>query len=254
MVDKIIKLFKNARLTSEKGAFLSDKSYKYDTLFFVTKYILDNCENKKYFSKKDKKLDCVKYIEKTFSLKENSTVSINYLTEVLNLLLFSNLMEKIEQDKYLIKNYKILKWIVQSIENSYIFLFLMTYMTLKNEQILDVYYQYINSKTRKEKEFYLSRLFELITSKSKRVTDPNSVWGKLTVKYPLMVLGLFYKENSISKGLNIQDDFISPASLAMNVSGTKTSSDIVKDNEYIFHFRLNYINKILKRFNIKKAN
>lgn len=94
---------------------------------------------------------------------------------------------------------------------------------------------------KKSKEFYLKNLSEQITKKSKRVANPSSVWGKLVVKYPLQVLGLFYKDKAISKGLNIADEYITARSLSMNVSGTKTDISVVKNNEYIFHFDLNYI-------------
>lgn len=252
MIDKIKKLFRYSKLSSSKGAFLSDKSYKYDTLYFVSKFIISHLNDKKFFNKKGNRQDCVKFIEKTFSLKENSSVSINYLHEILNLLVFSNLIEKIDQEIYEIKNLKILKWIIQKMENSYIFLFLLTYHTLYNEGIINVYYQYLESSKLSQKKFYLDRLFELITTKSNRVSNPNSVWGKLTVKYPLMVLGLFYKERCVSKGLKITDNYISAESLSMNVNGTKTLSGTIKKNDYIFRFNMDYVFKSLKKYNKKR--
>lgn len=248
MVNRFLKLNKKSSLSPEKGSFLSDKSYKYDTVYYIGKYILENMDENRVFNRKMNLDDCIKYIENVFSLKEGSTAAVNYLREVLGLFVFSNILDKKDQDKYLVKKIRELKFITKRVENAYIFLFAITYKTFQNEKILDLYFKYVDSSTKQEKEFYLERLFEIITKKSKRVAEPNSVWGRLTVKYPLMVLGLFYRERVISKDLNIGDDYITVKAISMNVCGTKTASDITKKNDYIFDFNLDYVDKFLKRF------
>lgn len=253
MISKLAKLFSNARLSSEYGSFLSDKSYKFDTVYFLSRFILSHLDGDKYFNIKLYKEECMHYVEQIFSLKPNSSVSINYLREILNLLVFSNILVKESQDKYKVSKINELKFISKKFENSYIFLFIATYITFSNERILDIYFKFIRTNKNKEKEFYLNQLAEIITKKSKRVTDPNSVWGKLVVKYPLMVLGLFYNQKAISKSLNIAEDYISIKSLSMNVSGTK-SNTLKKNNEYLFHFDMNYVKRKLKKFNIKIVN
>lgn len=250
MISKLAKLFSNARLSSEHGAFLSDKSYKFDTVYFLSRFILSHLDDKKYFNIKLYKDECILYVEQIFSLKSNSSVSINYLREILNLLAFSNILIKESQDKYKVSRLNELKFISKKIENSYIFLFVATYITFSNEGILDIYFKFIKASKNKEKEFYLNQLAEIITRKSKRVSNPDSVWGKLVVKYPLMVLGLFYNQKAISKSLNICDDYISVKSLSMNVSGTKSNTS-KKNNEYLFHFDKDYIKRKLKKY--KKA-
>ncbi|MGN1222781.1 MAG: hypothetical protein ACI4T1_01465 [Christensenellales bacterium] len=248
--NKFIKLFSNANLSPERGAFLSDKSYKFDTVYFVSKFILSHLDKNKDFNIKLYKDECIYYVEQIFSLKSNSSVSINYLREILNLLVFSNILVKKSQDNYKVIKYSELKYISKKMENSYIFLFIATYITFSNEGILDIYFKFIKANGNKEKAFYLNQLAEIIAKKSKRVSDPNSVWGKLVVKYPLMVLGLFYNQKAISKSLNIADEYISVKSLSMNVSGTK-SNNIKKNNEYLFLFDMNYVKRKLKKYEIK---
>lgn len=248
MVNRFLKLNKGASLSPSKGSFLSDKSYKYDTVYYISKFVLLKIDKNNIFNRKINLDECTRYIENVFSLREGSSAAVNYLREVLNLLLFSNILEKIDQDKYYVKRLRELKFIAKRVENAYLFLFVITYKTFQNEKILDLYFKYIDSLTNKEKEFYLERLFEFITKNSKRVANPNSVWGKLIVKYPLMVLGLFYRDKVVSKDLNIGDEYITVKSISMNVSGTKTSSEITKKNDYIFYFDLEYVEKFLKRF------
>ena len=248
MIKQLIKQFKNVSLSPEEGSFLSDKSYKYDTVFYISNYLLDKMDNTHVFNIRIYKDDCQNFVEEKFSLKKGSTAAINYLREVLNLLIFAGYIKKENSDTYKIEKIHELRYISKSFENSYIFLFILTYMTLKNENIIITYLDYIKSKNIKEKEFYLKCLFEKITSKSKRVSDPQSVWGKLTVKYPIMVLGLYFNEMSVSKSLNISDEYISVKSLSMNVSGTKSLANVSKNNEYIFKFNINYVNKNIEYF------
>lgn len=250
MVNKFKKLFINSTLSPEQGSFISDKSYKYDTVYFLSKYILDNCDNDKIFNKSVNKEKCIEYIENKFSLKKGSSAAINYLTEVINLLLFSNIILRIDKEKFKIVKYRELKLITSKIENSYIFLFILTYQTLKNENILKLYFSYINEKSIKVKQFYLDRIYDSIVDKSKRISDKNSVWAKLNVKYPMMVLGFFYKEKIISKELNISNDYINIKSISMNVNGTKSSSEIKRNNNYIFNFDVKYVENILRRYSI----
>lgn len=253
MLNKLVKLFSDANLSPKCGSFLSDKSYKFDTVYFISNFILEHLDKNKNFNFKLYKEECISYVEQKFSLKSETSVSINYLREILNLLLFSNILVKESQDNYKVIKNSELKYISKKMENSYIFLFIATYMTFSNEEIIDVYFKFIKANGNKEKEFYLNQLAEIITKKSKRVSDPNSVWGKLVVKYPLMVLGLFYNQKAISKGLNITDEYISVKSLSMNVSGTK-STTIKKNNEYLFHFDMNYVKRKLKKYEIKDDN
>lgn len=247
MINRFLELFNDVCLSPKKGTFLADKSYKYDTVFYLSNFILKNNEEN-IFDKKKNKEKCINFIESTFSLKRGSTAAINYLTEVLNLLQFSNIIKKIDQDHYLVNKEEELKFISERVENAYIFLFIITYSTFKNEGILNLYFKYIEQPDLKIKNFYLDRLFESITKKSKRISDPNSVWGKLNVKYPLMVLGLFYKDKAISKNLNITDHYITVKSLSINVNGTKTEAGTTRNNDYIFNFDLSYIDEELKIF------
>ena len=115
MVNRFLKLNKGASLSPNNGSFLSDKSYKYDTVYFTSKFILEKIDKNNIFNRKTNLDSCIRYIENVFSLREGSPAAVNYLREVLNLLVFSNILEKLDQDKYCVKRLRELKFIAKRV-------------------------------------------------------------------------------------------------------------------------------------------
>ena len=47
MINKIIESLGKVSLTQKNGKFLADKSYGFDTVYFISKFILHNAQNKR---------------------------------------------------------------------------------------------------------------------------------------------------------------------------------------------------------------
>ncbi len=241
-------LFKDCSLSKSEGAFLSDKSYKFDTLFFVSNYILEYYSDSETFNKVDHRQECCRYIEETFNLKQNSSVCINYFTEVLNLLEFSNVVMKVGRSAYKLIDKEMLSFISSSFENSYIFLFMLTYYTFKNDGILDLYFTYKKQQNKGIKKELLSNLEIVLCQKSHREIKVNSAWSKMITKYPIIVLGYYYEDYYISRMFNIDNIKITLRHLSMNNAGTRTPSDLIKNNLYLTRLDELYIKTSIKKF------
>ena len=93
--------FKNVSYTRAK--FLSDKSYAYDTVFFVSKFITKFQKDGIFNLKQN--LDIFnKYIIDMFNRNPDSDGTNNYYSEVLNLFEYADVIEKVEYQIYKIKN------------------------------------------------------------------------------------------------------------------------------------------------------
>ena len=135
IVKEMVAYFDSLSLSKEKGRYLSDKSYGYDTIFFMAKFIQKNKIGNK-FNKKEQKQRAIEYTEDIFNLRPGTKGAVNYFLESLNLLEFANIIKKIDRDNYTILNSKILNYICEYPENAYIFIYLVTYCTMKNDNIL----------------------------------------------------------------------------------------------------------------------
>ena len=241
-------LFKDCSLGKSKGSFLSDKSYKFDTLYYVTNYILKNCDEQGIFNKTQQRVQCCEYIEKVFNLKANSSASINYFTEVLNLLEFSNIILNNSKGIYKTIDNEIMLFIANSFENSYIFLFLLTYYTFQHDGILDLYFSYSKQPNKDIKKEFLLNLEIMLRQKSYREIKIGSNWSKMITKYPLIVLGYYYEDYYISRMFNIDNFKISLKHLSMNNSGTRTPHNLIKNNLYISKIDEIYIKNTIQYF------
>ena len=246
-IEEFKTLFSDCSLSKAKGSFLSDKNYKFDSVRYVSLFVYDRLNHDNIFNKKEYKKDFCKYIEGVFNLKNESTVSINYLTEVLNILEFANIIAKTSvKCVYKIVNKDALYFISQSFENAYIFLFLLTYYTFKNDNLLDLYFLYKNEINKNSKKEILLNLQIVLCQKYIKKVKPDSVWSKMLIKYPVVVLGYVYDENYISRMLNIDDIKITMRHLATNNSGQRTPQHIIKDNLYITQIDEQYIKAYLR--------
>lgn len=245
MINLLLNKFRN--LSMSKGRFFSDKSYKYDTIFFGAKYLYDAIVGSTIDLTGTKFDDIVSKLQVDFSLPENSTDSNrNYLNETLAFLQYCGAIEKTASNVYEVLDKNILEFITVSIENTYICQYLVAYSTFKNDGIWDLYVSYCRCETKEEKELRLNEIKAKIVSLSSSIGKDDSVWALNMVKFPIMVLGLANHENIVARTLNVKDDFIQPVNLSANVAGTRSTNE--KNNFYIHSFRLEYVRLVLKEF------
>lgn len=243
MINLLLKKLENVSMS--KGRFLADKSYKYDTIYFVTKYLYEFINSDLIDLSLANQLIVINRIVETFSLKqEESDSNKNYLLETLGFLEYTGAIKKLNQTQYKINDIFQLDFITISCENAYIYQYLVAYKTFVNDKIWDLYLRYLYATDKSLKENLLLEIKEKICSLSSSIGDPNSIWALNVVKFVIMVLGLANSDNVVTRGLKIKDEIIDPEKLSANVEGTRSIKS--KNNFYIQNFKLNYVKECLK--------
>lgn len=243
--------FKNVSYT--KAKFLSDKSYAYDTVFFVSKFITkfqkDNIFNLK------QNIDIFnKYIIDMFNRNPESDGTNNYYSEVLNLFEYAEIIEKVEYQIYKIKNMDVLLFINERMENAYIFNYLLTYNTFKNDGLLNLYGEICKTDDINVKTNLIKELNSKISKINVSVQTPGTVWEKLNTKYALTVLNFINRQNYVSRELNVQNKIADIESISVNVKGTKTYDNLPKSNNYLKKFDISYVSEFLKDYLFVKTD
>ena len=247
-------LHKTKDYSMTNGVVFTDKSYKFDTLFVATKFLYEYISGDILKLTKDNKTNITNKIIDLFKLNSQGDGSKNYLSETLCFYKNAKIIEEINDTKSDVSEFKIndlflLDFITVSIENSYIFQYLVVYQTFLNDGILNLYSKYCNCYEIEEKEKILDEISSLVQEKAKNVGDKNTKWAKNVVKFPLMILGLANDEKFVSRELNIEDKNIIPENLSANAKGTKSNSE--KDNFYIHDFKINFVKEFLKELLLK---
>ncbi|MFQ6727430.1 MAG: HNH endonuclease [Alphaproteobacteria bacterium] len=241
MIDQIINMISDCSLAKTTGRFVSDKSYAYDTIYFMAKFILETSDDENIFNKRIQKERCIKYTKDIFQLRGLASGAPNYMTETLNLLCFSNLLIKIDADKYKITNKPILEYIAERIENAYIFLYLVVYKTFNNDSITELYKKFITANTQKEQEEILFKILDIFRQKSVSIIRIGTNWEKQLVKYALIILGFVNDGPTISREFTILTHTVSIRDISINIEGTRTSENSKKINDYINFFAKDYV-------------
>lgn len=244
MIDKIIERLKNVTITQHTGQLFADKSYKYDTIFFLSKFILQNLNAENCFEYGTYEKVAIEYVKDIFNLQQNggNQKIKNYLNETITLLQYANILDKKSKFLYKVLDVDILRYMSICPENSYIFQYLVAYMTLKNDNKLELYKNYVNSDIETKKK--LIKIFESYIKQSPGVDR----WSPFKTKFLLMVLGYANNELEIARTLNIHNKKISTESISINVEGTKTPSYLPKKNDYIQKFNKQYVLRELKNY------
>ena len=253
IVKKMMKTFGPLSLSKEKGRYLSDKSYGYDTIFFIAKFIQRNKIGNK-FSKKEHKQRATEYIEDIFNLTPGTAGAVNYFLESLNLLEFAGIIKKIDNEKYYIAENEILNFICQYPENAYIFIYLLTYSTMKNDNILNLFKNLYEEKDIEEQRKIVQEIYKEFRNKSISIKSEDSNWSKQLVKYTNIILGFINKGKYLARTLNINEKKeITIYDISLNVEGTRTPTDLKKKNDYLIKFSMNYVIYMLEGYLFNKT-
>lgn len=246
MITKLLK--KLSSVSMKSGRFFADKSYKYDTIFFGTKFLLEADNGSHIIDLNTSMADLInKYVD-VFNLEPQSTDSNrNYVLETLAFLEYVGAIKKIAQKIYQIKDMEIMDYITVSIENAYILQYLTAYKTLLNDGVWNEYVEYANDHNIDTKAAKLIHLASTIKECAHSVGDNHdNAWANNYVKFQICVLALANRDNYISRTLNISDSIITPQQLSANVEGTRNVSE--KNNFYIHDFKLSYVLNTLKPY------
>lgn len=252
MINKIINISHNVSLAKQNGRFLADKSYAFDTVFFLSKFILHNSNNN-LFDKQELRDKAIKYTEDIFQLTPGTAGAINYFIETINFLEFSNIIEKSSRNIYKICDREILEYITNKPENAYIFNYLVTYLTFKNDSLLSLFEKFCNTSLINEKERLVSTIYLAFCEKSVSIQTSGTQWSKQLVKYALIVLGFINGQNEITRELSIKSTRLTINDISLNVAGTRTPVYLPKKNDYLHNFNLDYVKMHLQNYLINKT-
>lgn len=247
MINKILNNAINVSLGKQDGKFLADKSYAFDTIFFIAKFILHNSVNNQ-INKQALRKKSIEYIEDIFQLKKGTAGAVNYFLETINFLEFSNVLVKINHSTYLIKEREILEYITETPENAYIFTYLITYQTFKNDNLLPLFDKYCYAKNTTEKSVHIKDIYKEFCRKSVSIKEEGTQWSKQLVKYAFTVLGYINNQNKVTRELVVKDEKLSVSDISLNVSGTRTPIYLPKKNDYLQNFNRKYVKYYLQRY------
>lgn len=254
IINKMMQYFDVLTLEKEEGRYLSDKAYGYDTIFFIAKFIERNKIGNN-FNKREHRQRAIEYIEDIFNLSQGTAGAVNYYVESLNLLEFANIIKKIDNDNYTVLNNEILNFICQYPENAYIFIYLLTYCTMKNDNILELFKDLYNrDNTRNTNEEIINQIYNMFNEKSVSIQTEESNWSKQLVKYTNIILGFINNGIYFARTLNINEEKkITIYDISLNVEGTRTPSDLRKKNDYILKFSIDYVKYMLEGYTFEKV-
>lgn len=248
ILESIVKNMKDVSLAKENGKFLADKSYAYDTLFFIAKFIVRNAIGKR-FNKEEQKQRAIDYIEEIFNLTDGTAGAVNYFYETLNLLEFGNVIEKTGRYEYKIIREDILDYICFAPENAYIFIYILTYMTCLNDGLIPLYTRYCNTDNLDKKLNIYIEIIKQFNEKSISIKTADSQWANQLVKYSLIVLGFANEQNVVTRTPSIKEKILTVEDISLNIEGTRTPIDLRgKKNDYIKTFSPDYVKDKLKDF------
>jgi len=249
LTDTILEKCKNLSLKEQitlyDGRFLADKSYGFDVMFFVTRFIQRYRFGNKY--RRDRIELENEYICDLFCLRPAAQV-VNYFTEALALLRFVKAVKKISNEEYEIIDDDILEIYSSSFENAYIFQYLLCYSVFKKHGIWEYYQRFCSAGTLDEKQTAYDAYVEYYDTQDARIKDKTKAWAIFTPKYPMVVLNYANRQNMVARTGVVNKDQVERTDIALNVPGNRANMDLPKKNSYLDDMSESYIIESVRPF------
>lgn len=244
---RIIEKYKT--VSYNNGKFLSDKSYAYDSVYFIAKFFYEYSEDCIVDLKKYPEY-LAEYISKVFLIDNEDDIR-NYINEVCHVFNYAKMIEKKEKNIYKIIDIEAFEFITKKIENAYIFIYTLCYFTMKNSNALELYKEYCNTNYIPRKMEILEKINEILYELNPSTkSGPESQWAKQNTKYIINNLSFINNQPEITRNLTINKDIIrNPETISTNVAGTRTTG--IKNNSYLYTFDFEYVSNMLKEILIK---
>lgn len=246
LTDIILAKCQNLRLEKQDsqtdGRFLADKSYGFDTMFFVVRYIQHYRFGNTYVRNKEQENE---YIRDLFCLDNTAQVP-NYFTEGLALLRFVKAVQIDNNQKYTIIDDDIMEIYASSFENAYIFQYLLCYSIFKTHGLWKFYTAFCNADTLDKKQIIYNQYVQAYDKLDARIKDPDKLWAIFTPKYPMVVLNYANRQNMVSRTGHVGKNIVTRTDIALNVQGTR--ADLPKKNAYLNDLSESYIIESLRPY------
>ena len=237
MIDKL------SQVNLSNGKFVSDKSYAYDTIYFIAKFIIDYQENG-FFDLAKWRGTLIDYIAEKWQLLEKNDGLLNYYHETISLLEYAHVIEKERNKTIRIVDSNLMNFITRDdkMENAYIFIYLLCYFTIKNSGCLELYVNFCKSNISAEKKDYINEIYNHLCGLNGSIRYPefHDQWSKQNTQYIMNVLNFINKQPWVSREFTFDyTKLYKPSMISVNVRGTKTKYD--KKNDYLENFDYNYV-------------
>ncbi|WP_418991105.1 HNH endonuclease [Alistipes sp.] len=237
-------------LSTDHGKFLADKSYGFDTMFFVCRFI-QRFRNGDIYRKHDLNAKSNAYIRDLFCLREASQVG-NYFTEGIALLVFCGILEQKSRGVYRILDNDLLEFIGSSFENAYVFMYMLCYCVFRHDELWEEYRKFCRARTLAQKQTIYMRIREIFIRKDRRILDPKKEWANFVPKYPMVVLNFANRQNMVSRTTRVRDEPVTVRDISLNTKGTRANSDLPKKNAYLDDLSFSYITETLRPYLISR--
>lgn len=229
----------------DDGRFLADKSYGFDTMFFVTRYIQRFRFGNIY--RRDNREREEEYIMDLFCLRDAAQVQ-NYFTEGLALLRFVKAVKKINKDVYEIIDNEIMDIYSPSFENAYIFQYLLCYSVFNKHGLWNLYKSFCNAQNIYQKQLVYDDYVVAYGKQDARIKDPTKLWAIFTPKYPMVVLNYANRQNMVARTGKVNKNIVTREDIALNVQGNRANMDLPKKNTYLEDLSESYIIETLRPY------
>lgn len=250
IVKMLVSKLGHLTLATNKGKFLADKSYGFDTIFLGARFV-NRFRFGEFFHKDDYRKKANEYYRDLFCLREATQVP-NYLTETLALLVFAGILVLEKRGTYRIIDEELLDFISSSFEHAYIFEYMLCYCVFNNDGLWDVYQQFCNAGNLEEKQSVYYQYRDLYMQKDIRIKNPDKLWANFTPKYPMVVLNYANKQNMIARTLRVKPKLVTRTDIALNVNGTRANVNLPKKNAYLEDFSDSYVLETLRPYLVVK--
>lgn len=235
----------------DDGKFLSDKSCAYDTVYFISKFIKEYSIDG-VFDVLKWKATLGDYIAEKWQLLDKNAGLFNYYSETVNLLEYSHIVKKEEKILKII-DLNLMDFITKDdkMENSYIYLYLLCYFTIKNSGCFQSYIEFCKSAIEDEKKKYFMEIHDCLNKLNKSVKKEGQ-WSNQNTTYVINILNFINKQPWVSREFTFNYDRMNPSMISTNNNGTRTKYP--KKNDYLNKFDYEYVNEFLKDYIIEKGD
>lgn len=226
------------------GRFLADKSYGFDTMFFVARYIQHVRFGENFERNKEQENE---YIMDLFCLRKAAQIS-NYFTEGLALLRFLGAVRKENETKYIITDDDILEIYASSFENAYIFQYILCYSIFKTHGLWKYYTAFCQADTLDKKQGIYNRYVQAYDNLDTRIKNSNKLWAIFTPKYPFVILNYANRQNMVARTGTVKKHIVKRTDIALNTKGNRANLNLPKKNAYLSDLSESYIIEALRPF------
>lgn len=244
VTDYLVNKFSSLSYSKQEGKMFADKSYGFDTMFFLCRFITRFSENGIF--DKAKNIDKAKeYVIDIFNLDPNNAGVVNYLSEALSLLCFCGALSK-EQGamKYKVLDQNILDIYCSNMENAYIAQYMLAYCVFNHDGIWEFFKEFAIARDKESQQNAYDKIKKAILANASNIEK----WCNFVAKFSTNILGFANKTRMVARTGNVKNNILNIKDVAINVAGTRSGVHKLKKNTYLDDLSNDYILQTLSPY------